>query len=71
MVFAEEKSDSIVTQALVPEQLDADKVGVELKAEDAAAADLALEQSLVDGNGMVAVFIEMEGDSSLRRMPPL
>ena len=62
VVFAEEKSESVVTQALVPEQLDADKVGVELKAEN-AAADLALEQSLVDENGMIAVFIEMEGDS--------
>ena len=63
VAFALENEETVVTQELFAEKLDADKIDVNLTAEDVAAADLALEQSLVDENGMVAVFIEMEGDS--------
>ena len=64
-VRAEEASeDSSASESLEFEKLD--NVSVDLAVvEKAAAKDLAIEQQMVDANGMVHVFIVMEGKSVL------
>ena len=48
---------------LAIEQLDGSKLDVDLTQDGLKAEDLAVEQELVDENGMIEVFIVMEGES--------
>lgn len=54
-------SEAVSFEKLNPADVDADLTKVDAP----AAADLALEQKLVDENGMVTVFIIMEGEAIL------
>ena len=59
---AAQESKETVTDLQV-EQLAGDEVQVDLIADAVESSDLALEQELVDANGMIDVFIVMEGES--------
>ena len=54
---------SPAAEDLTFERMDGTEVDLDLTVDDTAAQDLALEQEMVDENGMVDVFIIMEGES--------
>ena len=67
IAFAEESTsaEGSDTQELVVQELDSDAYNVDLTLDSVADTDLALEQEMVDENGMIPVFIIMEGESIL------
>ena len=58
-----QETETVVTEALQLDQLDNSQVNVDLTQDSVKANDLALEQEMVDENGMIDVFIVMEGES--------
>ena len=65
IAFAEENvtAEASTEVNLTVEELDSSEIEVDLTQAELSESDLALEQAMVDENGMIGVFIVMEGES--------